>query len=249
MNKLTDTIYGKMLYNEYDTCIGKSLELYGEWAQEEIEFLKPYIPRGGVCIDVGANIGTHTLAFANAVGPEGTVASFEPERINFQLLCANIALNQCLNIWTFPFAVGETSKTVRFPHLNYNQSINFGMVTEIKEGGYFVKAYPLDHLELPCIDLIKIDVEGQEPEVILGAKEIIRQYQPFIYAEFHPKDQSQDLVKLIQNLDYDVYVHKAAAFRHNNFKMYTTDVFGGYVESNIFCVPKSKQIKVDLPRI
>lgn len=100
LNKLINTRYGQMLINSNDTIIGRYLDLYGEWYQAELDLLKDYIQPGFYCLDIGANVGTHTLFFANIVGKEGRIYSFEPQRVIFQLLSANIALNDYLNVWT-----------------------------------------------------------------------------------------------------------------------------------------------------
>jgi FkbM family methyltransferase len=249
LNKLTDTRYGRMLYNVNDKFLGRSLELYGEWSQEEMDFLGPFIPSGGVCIDVGANIGTHTLFFANAVGKKGRVIAFEPQHIMFQLLCANIALNQHLNVRAYNYAVGDSCRMVRLPDVDYLSPYNFGIVSIQQEGGHPVQGMALDNVECPSLDLIKIDVEGWEPEVIQGAAETIRKHQPLIYAECHPTVHSQNLIKLIQSFDYDVYLHCTASFNPNNFKKNAENIHGDYRETNIFCTPRSKNISVDLPKM
>ncbi|MBF8263181.1 MAG: methyltransferase, FkbM family [Parachlamydiales bacterium] len=247
LNKMTNTRYGKMLYNQNDYFIGKSLEEYGEWAQAELEFLTPYIPVGGIIMDVGAYIGTHTLYFADAVGPNGIVIAIEPQQVMFQLLCANVALNNFLNVRAFNLAVDETAGLVQINEVDYRHSNNFGAVAVNRFEGYPVEARSLDDIAMPSLDLIKIDVEGLEPEVINGAAQAIRMHEPFVYMEYNPHDQSQDLVQLMQSMDYDVYQHISSAYNPRNFKKCNEDCFNGYTESNIFCVPKSKGLMIDLP--
>src|SRR4051812_16828084 len=90
--------HGRFLYNVNDTFVGRSLDLYGEWCEEEIEVLSQIIKPGSVVLDIGANIGTHTICFAKQALPGGVVYAFEPQRLVFQNLCANIALNQLVNV-------------------------------------------------------------------------------------------------------------------------------------------------------
>ena len=245
-NQITNTRYGIMLYNIHDIAVGKTLELYGEWSQSEMDFLAPYILQGGCCIDIGANIGTHTLFFANAVGPSGRVVAFEPQHVLFQILCANVALNQHLNIYSFNEAIYDSRCVFNFPKIDYRQPHNFGCFHSIQSEGRQVQANVLDHYGFHSVDLIKIDVEGTEPEVIVGATKTIRQHQPFIYSEYHPTEHSQNLIQLIQGFDYDVYLHHANSFNPNNFKKAATDILNGYRETNIFCAPRSKNLSLDL---
>ncbi len=115
-----------MLYNGNDNCIGRSLELYGEWAEAELRLLNPLIRPGSVVLDVGANIGTHSVFFARAVGPSGMVLSFEPDRLLFQQLCANMALNSITNVLTFNMAAGASAGSSYLTPLDPMVGQNFG---------------------------------------------------------------------------------------------------------------------------
>jgi tRNA A58 N-methylase Trm61 len=90
--RLAQTRDGKMLYNPRDVCIGASIERYGEFSYLEAALLVQLCSPGDTVIDVGANIGTHTVALSKRVGPQGFVYAFEPQQAVFQVLCANMAL-------------------------------------------------------------------------------------------------------------------------------------------------------------
>ncbi len=85
--------YGSMLYSIKDTYIGRSLEIYGEYCGMEAQLYRQILKPGQTVIDAGANIGCHTVLFGQAVDPKGSVWTFEPQRVIFQMLCANIAAN------------------------------------------------------------------------------------------------------------------------------------------------------------
>lgn len=70
-NQLADCRYGKMLFNRNDRYIGKSLSLYGEYSQAEIELFRQILKPGSLVVEVGANIGTHTLFFCALGRPGG----------------------------------------------------------------------------------------------------------------------------------------------------------------------------------
>jgi hypothetical protein len=91
INRVKQCRHGMMLYNVHDLYVGRSLDQYGEFSQGEIDLFGQILKPGQVVLDVGANIGAHTLWFAQTVGPSGTVLAFEPQRIVFQALCANLA--------------------------------------------------------------------------------------------------------------------------------------------------------------
>ncbi len=108
-----------MIFNVHDQHIGRSLDLYGEWAESELELLGLFIKPGDVVVDVGANIGTHTVFFAQRAGATGQVYAFEPQRIVFQNLCANLALNGLLNVRAFHAAASREPGTIAVPPIAY----------------------------------------------------------------------------------------------------------------------------------
>ena len=73
---------GWMVHNKNDSYIGKSIKEYGEWSQGEIDLLKQILMPTDVVIEVGSNIGSHTLAIAKTVN-QGSVFAFEPQNVIF----------------------------------------------------------------------------------------------------------------------------------------------------------------------
>jgi hypothetical protein len=92
-NRLKACRYGTLLYNINDRYIGQALDLYGEYSEGEVVLFRRIVRPGDIVLDVGANLGAHTIFFSTAVGPRGAVLAFEPQRLVFQALCANMALN------------------------------------------------------------------------------------------------------------------------------------------------------------
>lgn len=83
------TRYGPMTVPKEDAVIGRALALYGEWAQSEIDLIARFLKEGDTVLDVGACVGTHSLAFDNFVGTTGKVIAFEASPTNFALLSQN----------------------------------------------------------------------------------------------------------------------------------------------------------------
>ena len=79
-----------------------------------------------VAVEVGANIGAHTVFLAQAVGPTGQVVAFEPQRVVYQTLCANLALNSIANTRVWQAAVGAAPSENIVPMLDPNTEHNFG---------------------------------------------------------------------------------------------------------------------------
>ena len=92
--------YGMMMYNKNDRYIGRSLDLYGEFSEAEVAFFRAAIQPGMMVVDVGANIGCHSIAFARLVGPGGRVLAIEPQKQVYQMLVGNVALNHLSHVDT-----------------------------------------------------------------------------------------------------------------------------------------------------
>ena len=106
MNLVHDFRYGKIIYNTLDKYVGKSLKLYGEFSQGEADLFEMIVKPGACVVEVGANIGSHTIHLAQLAGKDGAVLAFEPQRLVFQILAGNIwqsiILPMCIvnrNVW------------------------------------------------------------------------------------------------------------------------------------------------------
>src|SRR5256885_16943119 len=83
--------HGMMLYNINDQFQGRMLDKYGEYSEGEVDSFAQLLKPGMTVVEVGANIGSHTLAFAPLVGSHGRVVAFEPHPGIFPMLCATLA--------------------------------------------------------------------------------------------------------------------------------------------------------------
>ena len=131
------------------------------------DFVYDYLQNGDTFVDVGANIGIITLTAAVKVGSAGKVYSIEPHPTIFLNLNGNIELNNLNNIHTFSTALGNKKGEVNFTN---NRSDSLNSVLE-NSGGITVPICKLDDLPIneSSIELMKIDVEGYEKFVLLGA--------------------------------------------------------------------------------
>ena len=244
--KLKDMRHGRYLFNTNDTYIGRSLDFYGEWSDAEIWLFGQIVRPGDTVLEAGANIGSHTVWLSRAAAP-GKVYAFEPARHTHQLLCANLALNGCLNVHARQQAVGQTSGTVNFPLVDPSQPNNFGAVSLIGLDDFpseKVSQVALDALEFDRLDFIKADIEGLELQMLQGALKTIAQHRPVLYLEVTPlpdrnTGNRDDLLALLVPLDYAAYYFFAPMFNPNNFFGQTQDIFNA-ISLDLLCVPHEK---------
>src|SRR5262249_23935878 len=117
--------HGWMVFLCSDNVIGRCLAKYGEWAELEIQFLCSFLTPASVVLDVGANVGTHTLAFARGAA---CVYAFEPQPTIFHLLQTNVEKNGLTNVKLFNVGVAQSRGNLLMPCVDYLRSGNFGAV-------------------------------------------------------------------------------------------------------------------------
>ena len=240
-NQAKATRHGQMLYNVNDIYIGKSLEVYGEYSHLEVELFAHFIRPGDVVIDVGANIGTHTLYFARATHPNGVVIAFEPQRIVFQTLCANMAINSVTNAYCYQQGLSDQPGLMHMPPIDYFTSNNFGGAPLVMfAGGEQVEVNRLDRFNLPHCKLIKIDVEGMELQVLKGASGLIEKHRPVLYVENDRAEKSDALLAYIESIGYRMYFHRPMLFNPKNFFGNPNNIFGNVVSQNLLCFHRSQ---------
>jgi FkbM family methyltransferase len=225
-----------MVFNSRDTHVGRSLDLYGEWVESELDLLGAFLAPGDVVIDAGANVGNHTLFFAARVGPEGCVYAFEPQRRVFQMLCANLALNGVTNVEAMQAAVGSGPGTAAVPDVDYSLPGNFGGVRLAAGAGRQVPMTSLDSLGLSRCRAIKIDVEGMELDVLHGASALIERTRPLLYVENNDRTRSGALIRCIAGFGYRLFWHFPHYYNPNNFFANRQNAFGGLADANMMCV-------------
>jgi FkbM family methyltransferase len=255
--------HGVMAHFAADQAVGLSLREYGEWGEDEIAVLAPYIGAGATVLDVGANVGTHTLVFARLVGPSGRVLAIEGNPETFTLLAYNVVENghsgcvRPLNV-----LVGQAAGLVPF-NLSTGPSENPGAKTFLPELTNAAAPVPADALplQLPLITIdsldlqrcavMKIDVEGMESQVLRGAVATIERCQPIIYFE-HASGNTGELTlifNLLRGRGYRMYWHFANPFNVRNLRANPINLFGGTVELNVFAAPVGREAPQGLTEI
>src|SRR3954469_1939725 len=250
-NQLAEVAEGYLLYNVHDRYMGQAIGRYGEYCAEELDVLKRLCGPGDVVLDVGANIGAHTVPLAQIVGPQGRVIAFEPQRLMFQVLCANVALNSLTNVDCHWAAAGASVGSIVVPEEDYASTGNFGGVSLIgAEDGIRVPQVTLDSfLAVSKLKLLKIDVEGMEADVIHRARALIGRFRPLLYVENDRRDRSEALMRLIDGLGYAMHWDVPLMFNAENFYGEKQNVFGTLAYWNLLCVPRELRGLVDAPEI
>ena len=230
--------HGIMLYSARDRYVGGSLDRYGEFSELEAQLFTGLIRPGMLVVEVGSNIGAHTVHLAKLVGENGGVVAFEAQRVIFQMLCANLALNGIENTDAKCMAVGAASGEIMVPRLDYRGDNNFGGISLGGDDGDAVEMIAIDNLLLPACHLMKIDVEGMEKQVLEGARQTIGRFRPYLYVEDDRIDKHAELITTLFDLEYRLWWHLPWLYNPGNFAGDPENLFPGIASFNLICLPR-----------
>jgi FkbM family methyltransferase len=250
MNEVFETRYGAMECFEADTVVSRSLKLYGEWAQLELDLVHRLIAPGATVLDVGAFLGTHTLAFAQMVGRTGKVHSFEPRELVRAVLRSNVQRNHLSQVELHPCALGQHDAELHVPalanELGVDQAVNFGglALTEAPADTATaqvetIRLLPLDSFKFDRVDFIKIDAEGMEAEVLLGGAETLARCRPVILAECNDLERGAKTLQACLAAGYAVFGTFEPAYNPQNFRASNQNIFGEAGEASLLAVPEA----------
>ena len=196
-----------------------SISHYGTYEELESKIMEEKIEMGNIVVDVGANIGLHTLNMARIVGNTGQVFAFEPDPSNFEILKKNVKINNYKNIILEQKAVGDKHGRTTLYQSDHPGKHRIFPQTEQAKSQVQVELTNLDNYfdsdMIDKINFIKIDVEGLEFSVLKGMKNILKNSKKIkILFEFMPENTIEVGFTPIELLNY---------LTSNDFKLYCMD--------------------------
>lgn len=167
------------------------------YEEEMFDYIANISPNHNTILDIGANIGNHTIFFAEFLNAK-TIYSFEPNPSAFQLLEKNT--KQYNHVSRYKVALGETESIVAMevPGGYLEQS-------KISAGGSLsdIKMVRLDSFDFTDVTLMKIDVEEYEIQVLIGGLQMIERCKPgHIFIEAHNVDYLFAIIKFLVPFGY-----------------------------------------------
>lgn len=183
------------------------------WEPLTISWLNKNLKIGDVVIEVGANIGAHSLIMSSIIGPDGSLYCFEPTNFAFDKLTTNFALNPSLpeNSRLFQTYVSNSKNTKSDHKIRSSWIINkTDEITNEMDEDFDGEIVVLDvfFADLEKLDFIKIDVDGFDFKVLQGSKNIIIKHKPVIFIELGERDLNKngdsvmDIINFFNDIGY-----------------------------------------------
>jgi len=227
LNKKIDLVKTKLenfdfYYKKGDKVIGERIDL-GKYEEFETKLFLERLNENMTVVDVGANIGYYSLLAAKRVKK---VIAIEPDRQCGEILKINIEKNNLKNVKIIEVAAGrkkEKKYLVRDKENMGNSRIKPNLPKSLFDKRDLILVDSLDNMlkNEQKIGLIKIDVQGWEPEVILGGKKVLKRDRPEMFLEYSPSDYLKNnldekgmmnflkkIYKGIWEIDYWFYIYK-----------------------------------------
>jgi FkbM family methyltransferase len=180
---------GGVVELQYREDVGLTTLLGGGFEQTELEYASQLARPATTAVDVGANVGLHTVVLARAVGPKGHVLAVEPEPSNVGRLRGNVARNNLTNVEIHPLALADRAGPGELHIATDGMYHSLGVIHEGRAAGRDVSV-PTETLDQiweragsPPVSFVKIDTEGTELRVLQGAERLLGAESPALLVE------------------------------------------------------------------
>jgi FkbM family methyltransferase len=191
------------------TDIGNKLYLKGEFETNELNLCAKYIKEDSNIVDIGANIGIHSVYFSN-LAKKGKILCIEPQITIYSTLLKNIMNYE--NIIPLNIAIDSKISITEFFIASDNA---YSSLKDTQRKNILFKKYvvtlPFDSISelMPKIDFIKIDVEGFEHNVLLSMENLLKKDKPTLFIEIYGGKNSnknpEATIKFLIDIGYHAY--------------------------------------------
>ncbi len=160
----------------------------GTYQRDVLRVMRRHVRAGMTAYDLGAHMGYFALVLAKLVGPDGRVLAFEPDPRNLHALRTNLVTNGITNVRVSAVAVADKSAQVSFATFPFSSVSHIADSRTPQDAQRItVTALTLDSFVYedgnPPPSFMKIDVEGAEARVLIGARRVLRDAAPVVIAE------------------------------------------------------------------
>ena len=182
-----------ILVPDFDGAVGAAIAASSDYEPHLSSRFERCVEPGATVVDIGCNIGWFSMLSCALVGETGAVHSFDVSPANVASTARSAAANGFANIELYPFALGSESKLLRYEvSRGTNGIVRPYHPSETDDGNVLrqlVRSVRIDDVlgELGRVDVVKLDVEGAEYDVVMGATDLLTRHRPIIFTEYSPE--------------------------------------------------------------
>lgn len=241
--------------------IDLQIYLFGRFEPATARKLEEMSANAKTILDIGANIGSHTLPMAAASSPESLIYAFEPTDWAVSRLNRNLELNPTLKkkVKVCQIALGDEDKSsIAGFYSSWSLTSKEGQQHPVHKGFFQAstqaKQMTLDHFcrdhQISKVDLIKMDVDGFEVKVLKGAKDVLSKHRPILIFELSPYvleengDRIEDLFEILKECRYQIRSLSGRELELDGARL-RKDLAGGGM--NVMAVPLSSANHLQIP--
>ena len=173
----------KIVVDPSEPEFGAVIAHHHTWEPHIMDLIRRHLFTGDTFVDIGANVGVMSMTAADIVGTSGKVLAFEPHPVNIHHFLKGIAANEFSHVKLHGFALSDRQGVFSI----VGSSNGYLALTD--ETAYQCVSIPGDCvlLEETKISFVKIDIEGHEPQALIGMSKTIERHKPKILCEFNPR--------------------------------------------------------------
>jgi hypothetical protein len=238
LSRVVETRYGIMQYLPRQEDIARSLELYGEWLQPQVDLLGKLLRPGATALEAGSGVGAHVLALAHLNGMTGHVLACEEDPLLRRILQQNIRANRLHGVVTVMprLLIGIDASGVADAVLASSVRVS-GAASPLE-------ADTIDELLIQRLDLIKLN-EGDKARAILdGASETLWRLRPKVFLSVTGRGSVAGLANHVRGFGYRCWRVESEFFRRNNFNSFETDLFPHRRAVALVAIPEESDIDI-----
>ncbi|RZD46594.1 MAG: hypothetical protein CXT78_03960 [Thaumarchaeota archaeon] len=213
-NKL---ILGKYKFQtiENDKGISTELQIYQSHEPLTTHLMIKELKQNMVCVDLGSNIGYYAVIESNIIGESGKIFAIEPSPVNFPILKLNLENQKKNNFSVYNIAIGDKNENMEFIISSKSNWSKIRMNDEKINPEDKIIKIPVKTLDsfvkennIKKIDILRMDVEGFEYNIILGANRVLEKFKPKIFVEIHKmylgKEKTYKIFSDLKNKGYEI---------------------------------------------